>query len=238
MICCLDFDGVLCDSIDECFVVGYNACYRRDIDVPAQAPSDLHRYFVRHRYLVGPAEDFFLLFHAFESGAAELDRASYAQLQASTTQERAEFGKKFFAQRSRQKENTAQWLALHRMYEESRAVLQDDFPAFYVVTTKDRESVELLAAYHGYRHKLKGIYSKEVSTDKRVSLQRLFDENGVDPAKQRVVFVDDNRHHLEQVESLGIETCLAGWGYADPLPEREFRVIRSLDEIVRDAAAR
>lgn len=230
---CLDFDGVLCDSIDECFVAGYNSFYDADIARPEQAPPDLYRFFTRYRYLVGPADNFYLLFHAFELGLEDLDRSCFGQLQQATADVRYRFGNTFFARRNAQKKaGFAQWLALHRLYQESRAVLQPDFPAFYVVTTKDRESVEQLAAHHGYAEKLIGIYSKEISSDKRILFQKLFHDTGIDVARERIIFVDDNRDHLEQVKSLPIECKLAGWGYTDPLEERKFTVIRSLDQLV------
>lgn len=230
---CLDFDGVLCDSIDECFVVGYNCYFDAGIAQPDQAPAALYHYFCRYRYLVGPAENFYLLFHAFEHGAPELERENFALLQAATVTARRGFETTFFERRRAQKQaGFAPWLALHSLYRESSAVLRTDFPDFYVVTTKDRASVEQLAAHHGYAGKLLGIHSKEQSSDKRILFQNLFQQTGVDPARQRVVFVDDNRAHLEQVKSLVRECYLAGWGYTGPAAEREFPVLTSLDQFI------
>jgi len=235
-VLCLDFDGVLCDSMDECFIVGYNSFYDRDITAPAEAPQEVYRFFAAHRYLVAPPEDFYLLFHAFEVGMKTLGRARFAHLQAASRDARkdarADFSGKFFARRSLKKADAAQWLGLHRLYQQSSAVLASDFPGFYIVTNKDRDSVERLASHHAYRHKILGIYSREISSDKRVSFEKLFADTALDPRQQRVVFVDDNRMHLEQVKSLGIETCLAAWGYTDPGEEREFSVIHGLSELV------
>ena len=230
---CLDFDGVLCDSIDECFVAGFNSYFNAGIATPDLAPAALYQYFCRFRYLVGPAENFYLLFHAFEHGAPDLDRENFALLQAASVTARREFEASFFERRSLLKQaGFAQWLALHRLYRESSAVLRSDFPNFYVVTTKDRASVEQIAAHHGYAGKLLGIYSKELSSDKRILFRNLYQQTGIDSVRQRVIFVDDNRMHLEQVKSLVSECYLAGWGYTGPVAEREFPVLPSLDQFI------
>jgi FMN phosphatase YigB (HAD superfamily) len=230
-VLCLDFDGVLCDSVDECFIVGYNSYFDSDIAAPSAAPQLMYRFFVEHRYLVAPPEDYFLLFHAFASGIKQLDRMSFARLQASSTAAgRTDFIARFFAWRSAKKQDAAPWLALHRLYPQSRMVLEQEFPGFYIVTTKDRDSVERLASHHAYRHKILGIYSRETSSDKRVLFQHLLADAAINPHDQRVVFVDDNRMHLEQVKPLGIETRLAAWGYTDPEIEKEFGVIQTLNE--------
>lgn len=230
-VLCLDFDGVLCDSIDECFVTAYSAYYSDTIDTPDAAPIDNYRHFCRYRYLVAPADDFFLLFHAFENGIRELDRSIFEHLRTLTIPTRANFSSKFFQYRSARKQDSAQWIRLHRMYQQSSLVLLGDFPKFYIVTTKDRDSVERLAACHGYAHKLLGIYSREISVDKSFLFEKLFSDTGINPQRQRVIFVDDNQEHLEQVKKLPLDSFLAGWGYTGPLENCTFPVIQSLSQL-------
>lgn len=228
---CLDFDGVLCDSIDECFVTAYSAYYSDAIDTLGAAPADNYRFFCHHRYLVAPADDYFLLFHAFENGIRELNRSTFEHLKTLTIPARAGFASKFFHYRNARKQEPTQWTNLHRMYQQSSLVLRDIFPGFYIVTTKDRDSVERLAAFHGYAHKLLGIYSREISVDKLILFEKLFSDTGINPVKQRVIFVDDNQAHLEQVKKLPLDSFLAGWGYTGPLNGCTFPVIESLDQL-------
>ncbi|HEY8098436.1 MAG TPA: hypothetical protein VIE65_20425, partial [Methylobacter sp.] len=181
--------------------------------------------------LVAPADDFFLLFHALERGMNHIDRDNFEQLKESTAAARKNFAVRFFEQRRTFKQEMARWQALHRLYEQSRSVLLDDFPDFYVVTTKDRDSVERLAVCHGYRRKVLGIYSRDISTDKQVLFERLFSDAGIKPSTHRIIFVDDNREHLERVKSLELVSRLAGWGYTGPITEGEFPIIHNLKEI-------
>lgn len=230
-VLCLDFDGVLCDSIDECFVSAYSAYYSDTIDTPGAAPADNYQYFCRYRYLVAPADDFFLLFHAFEKGIRALDRSTFEYLKTLIIPARASFTSKFFQYRSSRKQNSTQWTSLHRTYQQSSMVSLGDFPKFYIVTTKDRDSVERLAACHGYAHKLLGVYSREISVDKSFLFEKLFADTGINPEMQRVVFVDDNQEHLEQVKQLPLDSFLAGWGYTGPLENCTFPVIQSLNQL-------
>jgi phosphoglycolate phosphatase-like HAD superfamily hydrolase len=233
MLLCLDFDGVLCHSVDECFVTAYSSYYDCEIRLPDQAPSALYRYFLDYRYLVGAAENFYLLFHAFERNLKNLDELGLAQLRNAAEPALDKFGKTFFERREQQKATGfAQWLALHRIYRESMAVLRPDFPGFYVVTTKDRKSVEQIAAHHGYADKMIGIYSKEISSDKLALFRQLFRDTGIDPARKTVCFVDDSRDHLERVRSLGLDCRLAVWGYIAPVATPDLSEVRSLDEFV------
>lgn len=230
-VLCLDFDGVLCDSIDECFVTGYNAYYSAKINTPVEAPTENYRFFCHHRYLVAPADDFFLLFYAFERGIGELNRGTFEQLKALTISMRANFTSNFFQHRNTRKQESTHWASLHRMYQQSSLVLLDTFPKFYIVTTKDRDSIERLAAVHGYVHKLLGIYSREISVDKLTLFENLFSDANINPANQRVIFVDDNQEHLEKVRILPLDSFLAGWGYTGPLNDCTFPVIQSLSQI-------
>ena len=63
-IIALDFDGVICDSIDECLLVSYHAFHGKSkidkIDF-SDIQEDLVNDFKKNRYIVGPAKDFYFL---------------------------------------------------------------------------------------------------------------------------------------------------------------------------------
>lgn len=230
-VVCLDFDGVLCDSAEECLVVGHNAYYGRKALNPGEIDPALRDYFLRHRYLVAPANDFYLLIHGYEQGAAPIDRPRYDELRAANRDACAAFGPRFFACRDELKQDEPHWLGLHRLYAESRIVLDDAFPTFYVVTTKDADSVRRLAAFHGYGEKIRAIYGKEVATNKRLSFQKLFADLGDASGRHGYLFVDDNIDHLAQVADLPVKPHLAGWGYVDPKGAGPFPRLNDLGEL-------
>ncbi len=230
-ILCLDFDGVLCDSAVECLVTGYNAYHDAAVSGPDEIEPGLRDYFLKYRYLVGPANDFGVLFHAFEQGGETLTRESYDAMREATRAMREDFGPRFFASRDRLKQDMDHWLGLHRLFEQSRAVLDIGFPSFYVITTKDADSVMRLAEFSGYHGRILGVYGKEIATDKRVSFQTLFRDRNDQQASETYLFVDDNVVHLQQVSDLPVEPWLATWGYVDPEAAERFRHLKDLADL-------
>ena len=51
----LDFDGVICDSIDECMLTTYNSFNDTNKINISDVPSHFRKYFYEYRYHVRPA---------------------------------------------------------------------------------------------------------------------------------------------------------------------------------------
>jgi len=230
-VVCLDFDGVLCDSAVECLVVAYNAYYGAAAENPEEIDPALSSYFLRHRYLVTSADNFWLLIHAFEQGEEKLDRPRYKALRSEREEAIRSFGPRFFACREELKQDEQHWLGLNRFFKQSEVVLDSEFPSFFIITTKDADSVRRLAELHGYGEKIRGIYSKEFAVDKRLSFRKLFADLGDEAATDRYLFVDDNLDHLLQVADLPVALHLAGWGYVDPDTPGPFPRLGNLGEL-------
>ena len=65
----LDFDGVICDSIDECFISSWTAYFTLYLGrQPAYMPIGLRRDFARLRPLIRGGEDFMLIQEILEQG--------------------------------------------------------------------------------------------------------------------------------------------------------------------------
>ncbi len=65
-ILCLDFDGVLCDSIDECLLTSYNAYFEKYFDKIEKINQKFKNYFYEYRYFVRPAGEYLIIYKAFE----------------------------------------------------------------------------------------------------------------------------------------------------------------------------
>jgi phosphoglycolate phosphatase-like HAD superfamily hydrolase len=231
IVYCFDFDGVLCDSVDECLTIAFSTYYRKEISNPNEIPTAIASFFRQKRHLVAPANDYYLLFEAFERGILDLDRESFNALKSSTVEERVLFGNRFFEYRAKLQNNLDRWLTLNRFYPQVEKILREDFPEFYVVTTKDRDSVNHIAKHHRYIHKIAGVYSKELSTDKRQLFTMLFADLQISPSSHRIVFIDDNWEHLANVAPLDIDVYWAAWGYVDIQERGNYTVIQHLDDL-------
>ena len=230
-IYCFDFDGVLCDSLDESLLTSYNAYFKRDARCVAEIDPALRDFFYTHRYLVRPAGEYYVLFHAFEKGETVVEEDRFLQLKPGLERERKDLAERFYAYRQRFKEDLDYWLELHRLYPECIDFLEQRSHRFFIVSNKDRESVAALSRHHGYLNRIIKIYSREMGTDKRILLQKLIEDQRLNPATNRIVFVDDHAGTLSEVQQLPIELYQAAWGYTGRLEADSFRSIHSLDEL-------
>jgi phosphoglycolate phosphatase-like HAD superfamily hydrolase len=230
-VICLDFDGVLCDSIHECLIVAYSVFYNQSVDSLDDIPEDIKRYFYQYRYLVAPATDYSIIFEAFEKNIASLNRQRFNELRMSFKAS-TDFGQKFFDYRNQLRLNLPVWLSLHKLFPESESVKSNRFPKFNVMTTKDRRSVEMLSSTLGFADKISNIYSKEVSVDKNIQFSIFLQKENIDPEETPVIFVDDNIEHLQGIKDARLQLFHASWGYHDRLEINPFFSVRNLNFIL------
>jgi phosphoglycolate phosphatase-like HAD superfamily hydrolase len=222
---CLDFDGVLCDSLDECMLVAYNAYYQENFQHPLELPVEFRHFFYRNRYLVGPVSDYYYLVHAYET------RQTVPPLPIRKAPDAGIYRTGFSQARQALKQDMRNWLQLHQLYAQSQCVLDDDFPEFFIVTNKDSDSVMRLAQHHHYAKKILGIYGPEIADEKSELMHRLLAEHRIDPRATTITFVDDNVSNLRGLVNFPIQLRLAAWGYCDPLALDEFPVLHRLQAV-------
>ena len=228
---CFDFDGVLCDSLDESLLTSYNAYFKEEVKSVAEIAPAMRDFFYTHRYLVRPAGEYYLLFHAFEQGETVVAQDRFLQLKSGLEQEMNDHAERFYACRQRFKKDLDYWLGLHRLYPECVDFLERRSHRFFIVTNKDKDSVVALARHHGYLHRVVDIYAREMGTDKRMLLQKLIEDRKLNPPTTRIVFVDDHAGTLGEVRQLPLELYQAAWGYTGRIESGAFRWIHSLDEL-------
>ena len=242
----LDFDGVLCNSSREVFVVAVDAYCRQEPASPLL--DDLRR--LRDDTLAGGsgylddpvvrsfsdllplgnrAEDFGVALHAVESGRTIGDQAGYDEYFATHERDWLEsFHHRFYeARRLLRADDLGAWLGLHLPYPSLAETLRKHPPdtELAVATAKDARSVSLLLDELGMADLFGAdlILDKETGVEKTHHLRALQDR--LDIGFDDITFVDDKVNHLLSVVGLGIRPVLAGWGLNTP---REHAVARAL----------
>jgi len=215
----LDFDGVICDSLDECLITAYNAYHRIRggtswiNDLSGVKPAVAGR-FRQTRHLARNAPEFWLVIHWALTEKDLLDMAQFNALKPDYFDHCAAFEPVFFeSRRQLQSENLSKWLALHRIYPEFLDGWEDvrgRFP-IHIVTTKDLVSVQ-----HFNRHWQLGIpddqlWTKERRLTKAETIRQIAARSGCQPAN--VLFVDDHPQHVRDVASTGARCFWASWGF-------------------------
>lgn len=213
----LDFDGVVCDSVDECLVTSYNA-YGRALGRPRATldaiPEAFRAAFRRWRYLVRPARRYWLLTHGIETDWTFTTQAAFDARAHEFESEMAAFQAAFDAERhALRHERPDEWLALHGLYD---AFAQGwdrvrDERRVYVVTMKDAASVRHLSEAWSLGIDPGRIWGRDVSESKPASVAEICRIEGVTP--DAVAFVDDHPVHLDEMAPMGAGCYWASWGY-------------------------
>ena len=232
VVYCFDFDGVLCDSMDESLITSYNAYFGGgEAKNVSEIDPALRSFFYEHRYLVRPAEEYYVLFHAFQKGETVVGKDRFLQLKGVLAQEMKEHGKRFYAYREQFRKDLDHWLSLHRVYPQCLDFVEKRKHSFFIVSNKDRDSIVTLARHHGYLDRIVEIYSREIAIKKKNLLEKLIGDHGLNPLTHRIVFVDDHEGTLGELKDLPVDLYLAGWGYTGTPLSSSFKLIHSLDEL-------
>jgi phosphoglycolate phosphatase-like HAD superfamily hydrolase len=215
----LDFDGVICDSAREAFLVALRTY--RELFSPGFARGEddagLYADFVALMPLGNGAVDYAIALAALERGRPLADQATYdafrAELDANALRA---YRKQFYRNRADwMKRDLAGWHAHMRPYPGICELLQRRAGevTLAIATAKDRHSVRALLTRYGVADLFpeRAVLDKETSETKREHVRRIAAREGA-PLSE-VTFVDDKVSHLEVVAGLGARCVLAAWGY-------------------------
>jgi phosphoglycolate phosphatase-like HAD superfamily hydrolase len=226
-ILALDFDGVICDSSREVFVVAvdtYAAVEPQSVLLDQLIPlrdraaaggsehlgTEIYGRFRDLLPLGNRAEDFGVSLRAIEGDAAIHDQEAYDAFYRGIGQP---------------------WLdRYHRHFYECRGRHKDrTLPA--VATAKDARSVRLLLEELGFDDVFDAelILDKETGVEKTHHLRVLHERT--ESEFEDITFVDDKVNHLVRVAELGVRPVLAGWGFNT---EREHELTHQLGFEVAD----
>ncbi len=230
----LDFDGVLCDSSREVFVVAVDTYAEiepasplveslRPLRDDAAGGGDRFRDDAVYRTFRGllplgnRAEDFGVSLRIVADGTVVADQEGYDEYYQSVGAAwLGLFHRRFYECRARLREADVDgWLRLHLPFpglaETLRRHLARTRPA--VATAKDRRSVELLLDALGLGDVFDPelILDKETGVEKTHHLRTLRERTKID--FEHITFVDDKVNHLIRVAALGVRPVLAAWGF-------------------------
>jgi len=220
----LDFDGVICDSIDECYVSSWLAYHLGERFSPGLGPAlragglpdrvfleDKSR-FNSFRPFIRTGGDYVLLQRC-------VDRRRFLRSQEDFDAARkeageslmAEYHSRFYAERASLLEQEREyWLSLNVLYdgvgEAVRGFTDDE--RYYILSTKQSTFIAEILASKGIRWPIDRIIDsgKEKKTDIILSV---LDSAGI----HRGVFVDDQVDYFAGAPQDRISCYLASWGY-------------------------
>jgi phosphoglycolate phosphatase-like HAD superfamily hydrolase len=229
----LDFDGVLCDSSREVFVVAIDTyavvCPKSELldtlmalRSRALGGEEFQGHEITRRFhdllpLGNRAEDFGVSLRAIEDDVVLSDQESYDAFYRGIEQEWLQlFHQRFYECRKTLREaGVTAWLRLHLPFEGFADTLRrhGDRTRMAVATAKDGASVRVLLdeLEMGTLFPPELILDKETGITKTEHLRELHERTGT--GFNNITFVDDKVNHLLHVAELGVRPVLAAWGF-------------------------
>ena len=213
----LDFDGVICDSVEECFVSSWEARFRlRGGTGPVpEPPAGGLAAFARMRPFVRNGEDFLVILESSERGIAASDQGAFDALAAGIgAGVLRDFKARFYVARERLlAEERDRWLRMNRVFPHARAALlaalAADLPLAILSTKRSPFILEILSA-NGVAFPAGAVHH---TTGPKVPVVReLLAASGCASA----VFIDDQVDYLLGLDDPRIDGRLATWGYVRP----------------------
>jgi phosphoglycolate phosphatase-like HAD superfamily hydrolase len=209
-----DFDGVLCDSLEECLIVSWHAYRSEGADGAGRPPEAWAEQFRKFRFLVRTAGEYLLLWDLIAQGQTP-NEGRFAEHPLRQDRERMEtYRRVFFTERKLWREADPEgWLRHNPLYPGICELLNDPGIAglFFVVSSKDETAMEEILRRHGIPVARNRLLGSETGFDKDLLMRRLMEEFRIAP--RHLYFIDDNLTNILTAKGLGLNPILAEWGY-------------------------
>lgn len=208
----LDFDGVLCDSLPECYAVARTAYWTGFLGIPEPpaSPAD-QAEFSRMRPLIRRGADYLLLHLAMREGLRLDSQKAFDSLAAREAERDGLFHTLFYRARSELLErDPGRWFALNPLYPGIEEILLRNRRnrAVLILSTKEAPFIlEILG-----HHRVEWEADRVLCSGKEPKL-RFIDRVLADRGAARAVFVDDQVDHFKETPERPVRCVLADWGY-------------------------
>lgn len=208
-----DFDGVIVNSIDECYLVSKGLYFGY-----ANFPYDEGEYkalFYKYRGLVRPVYEYMILHESIEAylrgNGHDIGELFKEISSVKSGKDKDFFEKEFFYKRSLyQSDDMENWLSMNPIMPFGKTLMGKDNNDVIIVTTKNKEATKVLLEH--YKIKVSKVYANdEIKSygNKGLLITHVMDENNIKEA----IFLDDAIEHLETVKDSRVRCFFADWGY-------------------------
>lgn len=209
----LDFDGVICNSINECLVSswhGYYKLYKRQ--QPASVSLLLKEQFLNLRPFIRSGEDYMVIQELLADNTTINNQLDFdRQLETAGKQKIELFKELFYKARAYYlKEEPDYWFSLNPIYAHFKSKLPalSASPHFYILSTKKADFILEILKNNGITMSRERIIHSAAQQKLRLITKILNNTNS-----NRAFFLDDQIEHLSGNRDPRIQTFLCLWGY-------------------------
>ncbi|MDD4979819.1 MAG: hypothetical protein PHC54_00905 [Candidatus Omnitrophica bacterium] len=216
----LDLDGVLFDTLKEAYCVSTLATTNKRSIGSINFESEHFKIFKKYRFLINCATDYYDLLKAIDKKSEDrsIDIARDFRLHCNIDSlEKQIFEKRFLkARRYIRVKYPKFWLSLNTPYNflyKISEIIKEAKPPFFIITTKDKDTVLQLLKVHKVNFSSDNIYDGKYYkrfNSKGGVVKFIIDKYRV----RKSLIIDDSRDHLCSCGGItGLVRIHAGWGY-------------------------
>jgi len=217
-IVALDFDGVICDSIIECALVGFNAYAKlflqKEVYITAkeELPQIKLEKFRKLRPYIKKGWEYVIIHKIIEENIDISNWGEYLEFLSKFEGENIECI--FYDERMKFKKfDSLKWFEANPIYPPILNSLRKTEKKLYIVTTKKKEFVLEILKNQEIEIREEKILTTFSNKSKKELLQEIAEKECVEV--QEIIFVEDNVQSLIDVKDLGTVNYLAEWGYVN-----------------------
>ncbi len=213
----LDFDGLICDALNECILVSWNGYYGKSLDDFSQEgleviPRKFRKIFQRCRNFAQHLGHFIVPFLDAQNTIISADDFNlvYESVSSDVVEEFIQKVTTYRHQIRNTKET--EWLQHHSLYPGMQTFLTQMKLPVYIVTAKDGESVLKILNSVGINLDENRIFGEQ--KNKVEAFQQITDLEHIH--NQQLYFFDDNILNVLSAQKSGYTAYWATWGYNAP----------------------
>ncbi|UCG69320.1 MAG: HAD family hydrolase [Thermoplasmata archaeon] len=220
-ILALDFDGVLCDSVNECLINSYNSFNIID-NMPTKKVYSLKMLvtsevetFTKFRPLVRVAREYYALWYLIKKNQP-IDPYKNIREQIKISDYKLDVFNTIFLQQRREwmGKDIRSWLSHNPLYAGINEVLIKIFKRenVFIVSSKNKSAISAILENNGISIGKDKIWGADCNMDKVYVLNRFKEKYAI--SFSDIIFLDDNIYDLLKAKELGILGFCALWGYS------------------------
>lgn len=226
----IDFDGVICDSLDECLVsswIGYYRYYRKE--EPKAVSSDLHKRFLSYRPFIRRGSDYLLIQELIDRNIKITSNEQFDKYRRKAGVKLMDlFGDYFYRARDYLlKTDYSYWLNLNRIYSFILKPLMEASKKenIHILSTKKVKYIIEILKNNGITVSPERIHYSSDS-DKLAFINEFLKDSPFEAA----VLVDDQIDNLKGNKNRSITPYLALWGFIDTSWLKIFLNIKTINK--------
>tara|TARA_B110000003_G_scaffold255543_1_gene272394 strand:+ start:9756 stop:10445 length:690 start_codon:yes stop_codon:yes gene_type:complete len=211
----LDMDGVIIDSIEECYSVSKDAYYESKSFIYSE--DRYKKIFFKYRGHVRPPYEYFCLHdaieHFYDKQFDDLQFINFFNNNSKKFQydDKAAFEETFFTIRlDHQNNDFDSWIKMNPLTSFGETLKSKNNANTYVITTKNMQAAKKILNF--YKIGVDKIYSNDEVRDagtKGKLIKEIMDASNESDA----IFIDDSVEHLDTVDDDRVTCYFADWGY-------------------------